>query len=311
MSAARSKQSRMWIGRLRRELEKLSRDCAGAERDEERATFELTRSARAFSQNAREAGDDKLAFSATLMRAGEVEAARRLIDDFEQEVRDEQVALSGQIDKAKVAAATRRAKMTRLRLARALAAALFTAGILSFSMAGATVASFLADLSDHSGDGSSIRPGSRYGQTVSPLHRAAATRSIRLADGTRVTLTQDQFRRLESLSANPNLEPLELRRLLIQLVGPRLATRLASSIASSIAKGAEQAAGEVGTRAGSVESRVNKELGSRPDVTNRSNPAPESDDHEPDAPAEPNDDTGVIDAPLGTDPNKPSFLDGD
>ena len=300
----------MWVGRLRHELEKLRRECAGAERDEERATFELTRSARAFSQNARKVGDDKLAFSATLMRAGEVEAARRLIDDFEQEVREEQAALSGQIDRAKVAAATRRAKMTRLRLARTLAVALLTAGILSFSIAGATVASFLADLSDHSGDGSSTRAGSRFGQTASPLHRAAATRSIRLADGTRVTLTQDEFRRLKSLSANPNLEPLELRRLLIQLVGQRLATRLASSIASSIAKGAEQAA-EVGTRAGSVESGVNKELGSRPDVTKRSNPAPESDDHEPDAPAEPNDDTGVIDAPLGTDPNKPSFLDGD
>ena len=245
MGTARAKQSRMWIGRLRRELEKLSQECEGAERDEERATFELTRSARAFSQHAREAGDDKLAFSATLMRAGEVEAAQRLIDDFEQEVREEQAALAGQIDKAKAAAATRRSKMTRLRLARTLAAALLTAGMLSFSMAGVTVASFLADLSDRAGDGSSTKSHARLGGAANPSHRDAVTRSVRLADGTRVMLTQGQFRRLKSLSANPNLDPTELQRLLIQLVGPRLAARLASSV-FGIADGAAQATGDVG-----------------------------------------------------------------
>ena len=300
----------MWVGRLRHELEKLRRECAGAERDEERATFELTRSARAFSQNARKVGDDKLAFSATLMRAGEVEAARRLIDDFEQEVREEQAALSGQIDKAKVAAAIRRAKMTRLRLARTLAVALFAAGILSFSIAGATVASFLADLSDQSGDVSSTGSGSRSGGADNPSHKSVASRSIRLADGTRVTLTKYQFRRLKSLSTNANLDRAELQRLLIDLVGPRLSARLAGSI-TTIAQGAEQAAGEVGTRAGDVESNVRKELGSRPDVTKPSTPASGSNGQQPDAPAGPNDDTGVIDVPLDTEPKTPPILDGD
>jgi hypothetical protein len=300
----------MWIGRLRRELKKLSQECEGAERDEEKATFELTRSARAFSQHAREAGDDKLAFSATLMRAGEVEAAQRLLEDFEQEVREEQAALAGQIDKAKAAAATKRSKMTRLRLARTLAVALLTFGMLSVSMAGATVASFLADLSDRAGDGSSTKSDARLGRAANPSRRDAATRSFRLTDGTRVMLTQGQFRQLKSLSANPNLDPTELQRLLIQLVGPRLAARLASSF-FGIANGAAVATGDVERRAGDVESEVTKELGSRPDVPNRSNPAPGSDGHEPDASAEPDDETGVIDVPVGTEPKTPPILDGD
>ena len=298
----------MWIGRLRRELKKLSQECKGAERDEEKATFELTRSARAFSQLTRQAGDDKLAFSATLVRAGEVEAAQRLLEDFEQEVREEQAALAGQIDKAKAAAATRRSKMTRLRLARTLAAALLTAGMLSFSMAGVTVASFLADLGDRAGDGSSTKSDARLGRVANPSRRDGVTRSIRLADGTRVMLTQAQFRQLKSLSANPNLDPTELRRLLSQLVGPRLAARLASSI-FGIADRAAQATGDVGKRVGDVESEVNKELGPRPDVTNRSNPAPGADGHEPDASAEPDDVTGVIDTPLGSKPKTPPIVD--
>ena len=299
----------MWIGRLKRELEKLSQECEGAERDEERATFELTCSARTFSQHARDAGDDKLAFSATLMRAGEVEAARRLIDDFEQEVREEQAALAGQIDKAKAAAATRRSKMTRLRLTRTLAAVILTAGMLSVSIAGVTVASFLADLGDRAGDGSSTGWDPGFSRAANPSNRDAATRSIRLADGTKVMLTQGQFRRLKSLSANPNLDPTELQRLLIQLVGPRLAARLASSV-FGIADGAAQATGDVGKRVGDVESEVTKELGSRPDVTNPSDPAPASGGHEPrDSSPEPNDDTGVIDVPIDTGPKTPPILD--
>ena len=299
----------MWIGGLKRELEKLSQECEGAERDEERATYELTRSARTFSQHARDAGDDKLAFSATLMRAGEVEAARRLIDDFEQEVREEQAALAGQIDKAKAAAATRRSKMTRLRLTRTLAAVILTAGMLSVSMAGVTVASFLADLGDRAGDGSSTGSDPRFSRAANPSHRDAA-RSIRLADGTKVMLTQRQFRRLKSLSANPNLDPTELQRLLIQLVGPRLAARLASSV-FGIADGAAQATGDVGKRVGDVESEVTKELGSRPDVTNPSDPGPATGGHERDVSGEPDDDTGVTDVPLDTKPPTPPILDGD
>jgi hypothetical protein len=293
----------MWVARFRRELQELNQQCARASRDEETATFELTRSARAFSQRAREAADDKLAFSATLMRAGEVEAAQKLIHDLEQEMRGEKASLAERVDEVHAAAAKKRAKMTRLRLARTLAAAVLTAGLLSFSAAGWAVASFLADLDEQSRNGSS----SRYGRSAQPADsspRDAATRSIRLPDGTSLTLTQDQFRRFKALAANPNLDRDELKRLLVDLVGPRIAARLASAIAS-IAKGAAQAA-DVGSLAGS---KV-KEPASLPNDGDPSAEAPQADEHEPvEKPEQPSNDSGVIDAPLGSEPKTPPILD--
>jgi len=312
----------MWIGRLKRELKELSRDCARAADDEETAGFELTRSARAFSQRARETADDKLAFSATLMRAGEVGAANRLIYDLERDVRTEEAALAEQVNEVKVAAATRRSKMTRLRLARTLVAAVLAAGLLSFSAAGMAVASFLADLNHDSGGDSAVRTDSRVGMTDRASARDAATRSIRLPDGTRVRLTRSQFRALKDLAANPKLDRDELELLLIELVGPKIADQLASVIAD-VAGGASQAAAElsstagpIGARAGEVESSVPKGLGSSPTGGGEpSSKAPESDEHEPvekpsDSPEKPKDD-GIIDKPLGTEPDKPSVLGGD
>jgi hypothetical protein len=296
----------MWVARFRRELQELNQQCARASRDEETATFELTRSARAFSQRAREAADDKLAFSATLMRAGEVEAAQKLIHDLEQEMRGEKASLAEQVDEVQAAATKKRAKMTRLRLARTLAAAVLTAGLLSFSAAGWAVASFLADLDEHSRSGSSSRYG-RFAQPADSSPRDAATRSIRLPDGTSVTLTQDQFRRFRSLAANPNLDRDDLERLLVDLVGPKIAARLASAIAS-IAKGAVQAAADVGSHAGS---KV-KEPASLPNDGEPSPEAPRADAHEPVEKSEqPSDDGGVIDAPLGSEPKTPPILGGD
>ena len=294
----------MWIGRLRRELEELNQECARAALDEERATLELTRSARAFSQRTRESADDKLAFSATLMRAGEVGAAQRLINDLEQDVRGEQAALTQKVDAIETVASTRRAKVTRLRLARILAAAVLTVGLLSFSAAGVAVASFLADLSDPSDDGSSNSSDSRTMQGADPSTREAATRSIRLPDGTRVKLTQAQFREFERLSANPNLGRKELESLLIDLVGPRIAARLSDALAG-VTSGATQAAGVIGSHAGDVESKVKEFNSSRTNGEGEepSAKAPASDEQEP--VEKPNDDNGVIDTPLGAKPKTP------
>ena len=141
----------MWMRRLRREILKLNHQCARAAKDEETASFELTRSARDFSRRTREISDNKLAFSATLVRAGEFEAANRLIADLEVDVRTEEAALAEQVNEVKVVSAIRREKMTRLRLARTLAAATLSAGILMVSVAGVAVAAFIEDLTDGSG----------------------------------------------------------------------------------------------------------------------------------------------------------------
>ena len=95
---------------------------------------------------------------------------------------------------------------------------------------------------------------------------------------------------------------------MIDLVGPRIAARLASAIAG-IANGATQAAGEIGSRAGEIESRV-EGIGSSPNRGEASSQVPGTDDHElderpDDSPEKPSDDNGVIDTPLGSKPKTP------
>ena len=114
-------------------------------RHDEDAKLELTVSAQSFAQETREVVDDKLSFSATLMRAGEVDAAKRLLAEVEAEVRDNEVALIEQVNEVKVARAARRERITRMRLARSLAVAMLGAAVMATSAASMAFASFLDD----------------------------------------------------------------------------------------------------------------------------------------------------------------------
>lgn len=115
------------------------------EDESEDASFEIAASAREFSRNAQAAVDDKLTFSATLMRAGEVEAANRLLKEFHDDVREEEVALIERVNEVKAAEAVRRQGMTRVRLARVLAVAMVGSSLLSFSAAGMALAGLVRD----------------------------------------------------------------------------------------------------------------------------------------------------------------------
>ncbi|MDQ4026126.1 MAG: hypothetical protein M3217_11670 [Actinomycetota bacterium] len=112
---------------------------------EEDDKLELTVSAHHFAHETREVVDDKLSFSATLMRAGEVDAAKRLLAEVEAEVRDNEVALIEQVNEVKVARAARRERITRMRLARSLAVAMLGAAVMATSAAGMAFANFLED----------------------------------------------------------------------------------------------------------------------------------------------------------------------
>lgn len=118
---------------------------ADDERHEEDAKLELAVSAQRFSQETREVVDDKLSFSATLMRAGEVDAANRLLAEVEAEVRVNEAALFEQVNEVKVARAARRERITRMRLVRSLAVAMLGAAVMATSAAGMAFASFLED----------------------------------------------------------------------------------------------------------------------------------------------------------------------
>ena len=112
---------------------------------EAEASLQIARSAQRFSQNTKEVVDDKLSFSATLMRAGEVQAANRLLAEVEHEVREEEAALIETVNEVKVAQSLRRERVTRLRLAKMLAVATIGSALLTFSAAGMAVAGFLRD----------------------------------------------------------------------------------------------------------------------------------------------------------------------
>src|SRR5688572_22772693 len=125
--------------RMARDLRDLYRgfvELLSVPEDSAEASYEIAKSARRFTTNAQAAVDDKLNFSATLMRAGEVEAANRLLKEFHDDVREEEVALIERVNEVKAAEAVRREGLTRTRLARLLAVAVVGSGLLSFSAAG-------------------------------------------------------------------------------------------------------------------------------------------------------------------------------
>jgi len=295
----------MWMRRLRREINDLNHQCERAANDEERASFELTRSARAFSRRTREAADDKLAFSATLMRAGEVEAANRLIADLEVDVRTEEAALAEQVNEVKVVSAARREKVTRLRLARSLAAATLSAGLLMLSVAGVAVGAFIEDLTD----GSTSRQASGGGPALAalddPTGRQRDMKRIRFADGTRIALSREQFHALKRLTRSGDMNRAELERLLADLVGPEMASKLAAVLAEAATQAGELTndlgSADPGATTKDLESKA-KEAGdkppSNPPSSGNDEPVEEEPVEEPDPADEPDDD-GIFDTPLG------------
>lgn len=148
---------------------------ADDERHEEDAKLELAFSAQSFAQEAREVVDDKLSFSATLMRAGEVDAAKRLLAEVEAEVRDSEVALIEQVNEVKVARAARRERITRMRLARSLAVAMLGAAVMATSAAGMAFASFLDDRAQ-SAEATASAPRGRTGSARRDATPVAARR---------------------------------------------------------------------------------------------------------------------------------------
>ena len=193
-----------WLGDLRETQRNLSELLSENTAEEEAASLEIAQSASRFSRRTRQVVDDKLSFSATLMRAGEVTAATRLLAEVEEEVRNEEIALIETVNEVKVAQAVRRGRITRLRLARSMAAAMLGACLLAFSAVGMAVAGALKDRER----GESLAPlkiaGEKRDVEVAgavPLSRPAQRLMRRLQIGNvNLVLTQKEFRMLKQLT---------------------------------------------------------------------------------------------------------------
>lgn len=192
---------------------------ADDERHEEDAKLELAVSAQRFSQETREVVDDKLSFSATLMRAGEVHAAQVLLAEVEAEVRDNEIALIEQVNEVKVARAARRERITRMRLARSLAVAMLGAAVMATSAAGMAFASFLEDRAKAENVAQSR---SARGRDGGPARAAAAGQAARVRPakvkrvevrGVEAALTAQALAAFEQLKSG-DVEPAEIEHLL-------------------------------------------------------------------------------------------------
>ena len=168
--------------------------------EEDRAdSFELAVSARRFSRRTQAVLDDKLSFSATLMRAGEVEAANRLLAEVGEEVLSEEVALLERVNEVKAARSVKAdhaEAITRGRLARTLAVAMLGASLFAFSAAGAAVAGLFTD-----GD-QAIHGSDPTDPKTMALNedRVMGTRQVKLLNNVSLSMTAAQFRKYSRLT---------------------------------------------------------------------------------------------------------------
>lgn len=188
------------------------------------AGFELAVSARRFSRRTQTVVDDKLSFSAVLMRAGEVEAANRLLAEVEEEVLSEEAALIERVNEVKVARSIERDKITRGRLARTLAVAMLGSSLLAFSVAGAAVVGlFKDDQATHGSDPDAQRAAKLA--EASDRDRVLGTREVRVLDNVSLPMTDAQFRRFTKLTTG-DIDERQLELFLLQLLPPALAEKI-------------------------------------------------------------------------------------
>lgn len=199
-------------------------------------SFELAVSARRFSRRTQAVVDDKLSFSATLMRAGEVEAANRLLAEVGEEVLSEEVALLERMNEVKMARsikgdATTRDTMTRGRLARSLAVAMLGASLFAFSAAGAAVAGLFRD-NDRAIHGADPRSGTET-RIALQADRVKGTRQVRVLGNVSLPMTAAQFRKYTKLTSG-NIDERELELFLLQLLPATLAEKVQYAIVTGL-----------------------------------------------------------------------------
>jgi hypothetical protein len=213
-----------------------------SETSDDTASLKLAASARRFSNRAQGVVEDKLSFSATLMRAGEVDAAHRLLAEVERDVRAEEAAFIETVNEVKVGQTARRQRMSRLRLARTMAVSLAGAMLVGFSALGMAATGFI-------GRGAEAQRGRvTDGRSSARLNEATArARQLEqlgdrvhgvLVAGVRVELTPKEFRAYETmLAGEPNIERLErrLERFLDdKLPTPQLVQKVALHLAEQV-----------------------------------------------------------------------------
>ena len=195
------------------------------------ASLELAVSAKRFTERTTEVLDDKLSFSAALMRAGEVEAANRLLAEVEKEVLDEEAALFEAVNEVKVARSMDPQNMSRGRLARTLALAMLTSSILAFSAVGMAVAGLFRG--DRSVIDMQARAQERSDTAVLGTRIARSSKHAIDIAGVRLRLTDAQLQRYQELTSGAvDEEGLEI--FLLNVLPPQQAALVQSILVAAL-----------------------------------------------------------------------------
>jgi hypothetical protein len=179
--------------RALRELDRRLNELHAADRAaEEAACFELARSASRFTRRTQQVVDDTVSLSATLMRAGEVTEANRMLEEAEIQVRNEEAALIETVNEVKAAGEIRKRRMTKLRLAKAFATTLLSGSMFAFSAFGVALARF------------ALQPEASGSSNAAPLTRDAIeddqAREVEVAPGVKIRLTLTEVKKLSRLA---------------------------------------------------------------------------------------------------------------
>lgn len=267
-----------------RELRRAFADLLAHAHDDEDAGFELATSARRFSRRTKAVVDDKLSFTATLMRAGEVDAANRLLAEVESDVRTEEAALIECVNEVKTAAAVRRERVTRARLARTLVAAAIGVSLMSFSAIGMAVAGWLEDRARQAdilaAQTEFARPAQEAERLIEVAGKRISQRKIKIA-GVRIDnkLSAAEIRVLNRLTAASDGEGIE--QLLLGVLPPDLARKVREVLVKTTA--AAKGAGEtIETIATNVTKKTKKKAKKPKSETQQ--PKPEPTDEPPEEP---------------------------
>lgn len=268
--------------------------------DSDRAAgLELAVSARSFSRRTQAVVDDKLNFSAALMRAGEVEAANRMLAEVHQDVLTEEVALLERVNEVKVAQSMVPRPTTRARLARTLAVAMIGSSVLAFSAAGAMVAGFFRseDQAVHGAEPDAIMAETGGRATVSGL------RHIKIAN-VPFTLTSEQFRRYTALT-HGTIDEDGLELFLLEFLPPALAEKVHYALVAGMEALPASVEDELVAVAGRFDNRQRQ--GAAPDSRPTDEPSDEPSEGQPSP--EPSDSGSPSDGPTPEPSEEPEDED--
>jgi hypothetical protein len=186
---------------LDRQLDELS---AADRAAREWARFEVAKSASTYTRRTKQVVDETMSLSATMMRAGEVDEAKRLMEEAAREVRTEEAALIETVNEVKAADASRRRQISRLKVVRSVATAFLSGSMFVFSAFGVVLARHLTS------DDPTVRvPAADTIQTPPQIGNAKrVVRSVEIAPGVRLELTRSELRVFSQLAARADSEGL-------------------------------------------------------------------------------------------------------